>query len=92
MYPKKFNELVEALEMLPGVGGKTAQRYAFSLLDREKEDIDKLVESLNALKKIQRCKVCGFLSDELRCFQVPPHLIQSIRYQIPVLPSATRCF
>lgn len=67
MYPKKFNELVEALEMLPGVGGKTAQRYAFSLLDREKEDIDKLVESLNALKKIKRCKACGFLSDEDKC-------------------------
>ena len=33
MYPKEFEELVELFNKLPGVGQRTAQRYAFGLLD-----------------------------------------------------------
>ena len=67
MYPKNFEKLIEALETLPGVGNKTAQRYAFSLLDRNVESIDELIESLQGIRHIRRCRTCGFLSDEDEC-------------------------
>ena len=67
MYPKNFEKLIAALETLPGVGNKTAQRYAFSLLDRNVENIDKMIESLQGIRHIRRCRTCGFLSDEDEC-------------------------
>ena len=33
MYPKKFEDLIAAFRHLPGVGIKTAERYAFTVLD-----------------------------------------------------------
>lgn len=67
MYPKTFEKLINLLEKLPGVGNKTAQRYAFSLLEKDIEQIDEIIDSLNNLKNIKRCKVCGFLSEEDEC-------------------------
>ena len=67
MYPNKFKKLIEIYETLPGVGAKTAQRYAFSLLDLSNEEIDKYVDALNGIKEIKKCKQCGFLSDEELC-------------------------
>ncbi len=67
MYPKNFEKLIAALETLPGVGNKTAQRYAFSLLDRNEENIDEMIESLQGIRHIRRCRTCGFLSDEDEC-------------------------
>lgn len=67
MYPKTFEKLINLLEKLPGVGNKTAQRYAFSLLEKDIEQIDEIIDSLKNLKNIKRCKVCGFLSEEDEC-------------------------
>ena len=35
MYPDLFIKLIECLENLPGVGVKTAQRYAFKMLEMD---------------------------------------------------------
>ena len=35
MYPSKFEKLVDSLKKLPGVGQKSAERYAFELLKFE---------------------------------------------------------
>ena len=35
MYPKEFEDLVELFNKLPGVGLRTAQRFAFGLLDNK---------------------------------------------------------
>lgn len=67
MYPDKFNKLIDMYERLPGVGNKTATRYAFNLLDLSSETIDEYVSALNDIKNIKRCKICGFLSDEDYC-------------------------
>ena len=67
MYPNKFEKLIEIYERLPGVGAKTAQRYAFSLLDLSKEEIDKYVDALEDIKNIKKCRQCGFLSDDDLC-------------------------
>ena len=67
MYPKRFEQLVAAFEKLPGVGGKTAQRYAFTMLEKDSEQIDEMVEALKGMRQIKRCRICGFLSDEDEC-------------------------
>jgi len=67
MYPKSFDDLISMFERLPGVGSKTAQRYAFNLLERPDEQISQIIQSLTNLKNIKKCKVCGFLTDEDEC-------------------------
>ncbi|MBR3006280.1 MAG: recombination protein RecR [Erysipelotrichaceae bacterium] len=67
MYPKRFEQLVAAFEKLPGVGSKTAQRYAFTMLEKDSEQIDEMVEALKGMRQIKQCRICGFLSDEDEC-------------------------
>ena len=67
MYPKSFENLMSTFEKLPGVGSKTAQRYAFSLLDQSSEQIQNIIQSLLEVKNIKKCKTCGFLTDEDEC-------------------------
>ena len=40
MYPKQFEKLVECLRNLPGVGLKTAERYAFQILEWDEDKIN----------------------------------------------------
>ena len=67
MYPKQFENLISLFEKLPGVGNKTAQRYAFSLLEKENEEINNIVENIVEIKNIKKCKTCGFLSESDEC-------------------------
>ena len=67
MYPEAFNKTIEELEKLPGVGHKTALRYAFSLLKMSKEELDEFSRAIEGLSSIRQCSVCGFLSDEEEC-------------------------
>jgi len=67
MYPSAFEKLISQLEKLPGVGNKTAQRYAFSLLEKDNEQIDELIASLGGLRSIGKCHTCGFISEEEEC-------------------------
>ena len=62
--PKSFNDLVNNLTILPGVGEKTAERYVYSLYERDYEEVENLANSLIDFKKnIKNCKICGCLSD-----------------------------
>ena len=66
--PKSFEELVKSLSIFPGVGEKTAERYVYSLLERDEDEIKNLSESLvNFKKNIKYCEVCGCLSDYEKC-------------------------
>lgn len=68
MYPSKFEDLIDCLRKLPGVGLKSAERYAFDMLDYSDEDIDEFISSLNGLKNcIRRCERCGNLSEDEFC-------------------------
>lgn len=73
MYPKKFLDLIEMFEKLPGVGSKTASRFAFGLLDRSDEEIASYIDNLKSIRDIKRCKTCGFLSDEDECLICKDH-------------------
>ncbi len=67
MYPKNFENMISSFEKLPGVGNKTAQRYAFDLLNKTEEEINEIINNLKSIRKIKKCKTCGFLSDEDEC-------------------------
>jgi len=67
MYPQNFERLIAIFEKLPGVGYKTAQRYAFKVLEEPEEEIRDIADVILNSQKIKRCKTCGFLSDEDEC-------------------------
>lgn len=68
MYPKRFEDLIHAFQKLPGVGEKTAQRYAYTVLDWNEEDRDEFINAIGHMKEgIHRCKICGNLSDGEIC-------------------------
>ena len=66
--PKSFSNLVENLTILPGVGEKTAERYVYSLYERDIDEITNLSNALLEFKKnIKNCNICGCLSDYDTC-------------------------
>ncbi len=59
-----LTELINQFERLPGIGKKTAQRLAYSILEQPPERAEKFAEALvNARKKIHFCKVCQAFTD-----------------------------
>lgn len=66
--PNSLKDLIEALKFFPGVGEKTAQRYAFSLMDFPEDRIQFLLESIeNVHKKIHTCSICNNLTENELC-------------------------
>ncbi|CAM5567079.1 Recombination protein RecR OS=Rhodanobacter lindaniclasticus OX=75310 GN=recR PE=3 SV=1 [Rhodanobacter lindaniclasticus] len=61
-------ELIEALRCLPGVGGKSAQRMAFHLLERERDRGLKLASVMaQAMEQIGHCERCRNFSEDPLC-------------------------
>ena len=68
MYPKSLENLIQCFKTLPGVGAKTAERYAFSILDSSDEEIEFFLKSMSDVKKkIKHCNCCGNISEEDLC-------------------------
>ena len=66
--PKSFSDLVTYLSILPGVGEKTAERYVYSLYEKDDEEVENLANCLiNFKKSIRLCSNCGCLSDYDLC-------------------------
>lgn len=62
-----FSGAVSAFMRLPGVGRKSAQRYALHMLGRPLEERVQFVEAIRRfLEEVQRCPVCHGLSDDGR--------------------------
>jgi len=67
-YPPHLLKLIAALRQLPGVGEKTAERYAFHLLAWSKDKIKNLSTCIEgALVALRHCSVCGALNGEEAC-------------------------
>jgi recombination protein RecR len=66
--PPAMTRLVKELSRLPGIGEKTASRLAFNLLNRPREQVIALAESLLEMKeRVGLCADCFGLSDHPRC-------------------------
>lgn len=67
-YPTHLSKLIEVLRRLPGVGHKSAERFAFHLLEWEAHHLTEMSETLSILKeKIQACSTCGCLCEDSAC-------------------------
>ena len=62
-YPLIFQNLIDSLKKLPGVGSKSAERMAYDILNMDEETIKKFADSILAINNISRCPVCGNLSE-----------------------------
>lgn len=68
MYIESLEKLINSFRTLPGVGYKTAQRYAYSILNGKKEDAKTFAENIILAKeKIKFCAECGNFSEEEVC-------------------------
>jgi len=66
--PLSVKKLIEELLQLPGVGPKTAERLAFHLLKKRDEDLEKLSQAIQNLKKnLKVCSSCCNISDKNPC-------------------------
>ena len=60
--------LIEQFRRLPGVGRKTAARFAMNILDMSPEECENFAQSiLDAKHKIHRCERCNNLTDQTVC-------------------------
>lgn len=63
-----LDQLIESLRCLPGVGPKSAQRMAFSVLERDRDGAERMARILlEALERIGRCKECRTLTEDEVC-------------------------
>ena len=68
MYPKSIKNLIDSFKYFPGIGEKTAERLAFSVLQMEKDQVKDFSQNLlNASEKIKRCKICNNLTENNLC-------------------------
>ena len=64
-----MQRLIAAFTCLPGVGEKTAQRFVYYLLERDRDGAVALYETLQtSLKRIGHCKKCRMFSEEDLCW------------------------
>ncbi len=65
---ESMEKLITAFTYLPGVGRKTAERYAYSIIELKDEDVKFFADSLKEVKtKINLCSVCGNFTDDDVC-------------------------
>ncbi len=63
-FAQPMARLIDELRKLPGVGQKSAQRYAFHLLRASAEDAGALADAVRALKReLRLCSICNNVTD-----------------------------
>ena len=69
LYPELLDNLIEYFKKIPGIGEKTAERYALSLLNFNDDDLKEFSDNLKKIKTtLRKCKICGHLSDTEVCY------------------------
>ncbi len=67
-YAEPMARLIEELKKLPGVGTKSAQRFAFHILRATDEDAAALAEAVRGLKaSLRLCSICNNITDVDPC-------------------------
>ncbi|MGI6537680.1 MAG: recombination mediator RecR [Caldicoprobacterales bacterium] len=67
-YIEPIARLINELSRLPGIGGKTAQRLAFHIIDMPKEKALALTQAiLKAREETKYCSVCCNITDQDPC-------------------------
>lgn len=65
---KSITKLIESFSRLPGVGHRSAEKMAYSVLEMLDEDVEMFSSALRELKaNIHRCPVCGTYTEDEVC-------------------------
>lgn len=67
-YPAPISKLINSFTKLPGIGNKSASRFAFYVMDMKESDILEFAQNLiNVKRDLTFCKVCGNITDTDPC-------------------------
>ena len=67
-YPSYIRNLIECFKKIPGIGEKTAERYALACMELDDNVSELLSKSILDVKtKIKRCSICNNLSEDDIC-------------------------
>lgn len=67
-FPAALQNLADQFARLPGIGGKTAQRLAFHVLELPLDEAKEFAEAiLNAKREVHTCPICQNLTDREIC-------------------------
>ena len=68
VFIEPIGKLINEFSKLPGVGAKTAQRFAYKVVNMPEEDAKKFAEAiLNVKKNVKYCTICGNFAEEDIC-------------------------
>lgn len=68
IFIEPLGKLINEFSKLPGVGKKTAQRYAYKIIDMSESDARAFADAIiGAKRKIKYCSVCGNFTEEETC-------------------------
>ena len=68
IYPELLETLIEYFKKLPGIGERTAERYALALIKLDKDDLKDFSIAIEKIDKtLQNCEICGHLTDNKTC-------------------------
>lgn len=68
LYSDSIQRLINELSQLPGVGKRTAQRYAYAIIKMKDSKVKELADSILAAKaETKLCSVCGNFTDMETC-------------------------
>lgn len=67
-YPTALSDLINYFRKLPGIGEKSAERMALSLLELTGEDVENFAASMvDSKNNLHPCEVCGHITDKDVC-------------------------
>lgn len=68
MYPNSIKNIIECFKDLPGIGEKTAERLAFSLINFDKEKLTSFSNAICDVRdKLTYCDICGNITENEIC-------------------------
>ncbi|MBQ7370170.1 MAG: recombination protein RecR [Clostridia bacterium] len=68
IFIEPIGKLINEFSKLPGVGKKTAQRYAYKIIDMSEADARAFADAIIGVKrKVKYCKICGNFTEKETC-------------------------
>jgi recombination protein RecR len=66
--PEPISQLLTALNSLPGIGPRTAERLALHIVQSNADSVRQLAQALvQARERIRTCEICGSLTEQNPC-------------------------
>lgn len=67
-YPRSLENLINYFKKLPGIGEKSAERMALSLLELSSDDVQQFATSMvDSKNNLHPCPICGHITDQESC-------------------------